>query len=233
MMRLLDLFCGGGGAAMGYHRAGFEIVGVDIMPQPRYPFKFVKADALMYAVAFGRQFDIIHASPPCLYHTRLQKIHQNKKGHRDHIKSTRNVLKWIRIPYVIENVPGARRELIDPIMLCGTMFSLETKDGNQLQRHRFFECPGLPLILTPPCRHLSGSMIGVHGGRQHPKRRKTVGVYGSSGGSSKRDSRKMFGMNARREVMQIDWMTRDELNQAIPPAYTEWLGKKMIEVGYV
>ena len=130
---------------------------------------------------------------------------------------------------MIENVVGA--PLIDPVLLCGTMFGLETPQGNQLWRHRLFES-NVQIVAPCPCQHNDGSAIGVHGGGQHPSRRKlpTIGVYGNSGGSSTRDGVSFFGIEARRQVMQIDWMTGKELNQSIPPAYTKWIGDHLMAI---
>ncbi len=238
-MRLLDLFCGAGGAAMGYHRAGFDVVGVDIEPQPRYPFEFHQADALEFLAAHGHEYDAIHASPPCQAHSVITKRWKGRsEQHPQLIAPIRTLLNAIGKPYTIENVVGARAYLRKPLMLCGTMFGLETPQGNQLQRHRLFELPWLPSSSKDLdvkhwhglfCRHNSASAIGVHGGGQHPKRRRTIGVYGSTGGSSKRDGISFFGVEARRQVMGIDWMTGAELNQAIPPAYTEWIGERLRE----
>ena len=149
------------------------------------------------------------------------------------IKPTRELLDEIDIPYVIENVSGARGDLINPIMLCGTMFGLETKHGSQLRRHRFFEI-SFWFGLTPTCQHNKTSVIGVYGGGQHPQRRRvpsTVGVWGHAGGSSNRDNIIQFGTQDRRDAMDIDWMTGNELSEAIPPAYTEWIGRKFVENG--
>ena len=230
-LRLLDLFCGAGGAAMGYSRAGFEVVGVDHLPQKHYPFEFHQADALEYLAEHGREFDVIHASPPCQRFSTMRKGRWRDREHQDLIFPTRvSLLKQGR-PYIIENVPGA--PLVDPLTLCGTMFGLQTKHGSQLRRHRICECT-FPVALTPPCQHQIGaSVIGVYGGGQHPQRRripKTIGVYGHSGGSSKRDylDFSCFTVNDRRAAMGIDWMTGAELSQAIPPPYTEWIGKQVV-----
>jgi DNA (cytosine-5)-methyltransferase 1 len=193
--RLLDLFCGAGGASVGYHRAGFEVVGVDIQPQPNYPFEFHQADAMTYPLD---GFDVIHASPPCQAFTVAQVIHGNK--HDDLLTPTRERLIESGLPWIIENVPGApmRRDVV----LCGSMFG-----ERRLRRHRWFAmwC-GTPALLTPPCNHgpVTVSVFG-HGGH----------VYN--------------GVAEWREVMGIDWMTRDELAQAIPPAYTELLGRHVLE----
>ena len=226
-MRLLDLFCGAGGAAMGYHRAGFEVVGVDIKPQPHYPFEFHQADALEYLTEHGAEFDVIHASPPCQAFSAMTngRWKGRVKNHPDLIEPTRKLLREIGRPYVIENVIGA--PLIDPAMLCGTMFGLETETGNQLRRHRLFET-SFPVSLVSTCRHNNYSAIGVYGGGQHPRRqshRRSAErpMYAGTPGDSD------FGVTARRKVMGIDWMSGKELNQAIPPAYTEFIGKQLVE----
>jgi DNA (cytosine-5)-methyltransferase 1 len=218
MPKLLDLFCGAGGAAVGYHRAGFdEIVGVDINPQPRYPFEFVQADALEYVAEHGHEFDVIHASPPCQAFSIMTKTQGRGGDHPDLISPTRTLLTSTNKPYVIENVPMA--PLCNPIMLCGTMFRLQTSQGNQLRRHRLFELSFPDLLLTPVCSHNTLSSIGVHGGGQHPSRRHSL-----------RGGRGRFGIEARREVMGIDWMTGAELNESIPPAYTEYIGKELLKM---
>jgi DNA (cytosine-5)-methyltransferase 1 len=219
---------------MGYHRAGFdEIVGVDIEPQPRYPFTFVQADAIEYVAAHGHEFDAIHASPPCQrYSTMTNGRWQDRvEEHPDLIAPTRRALVATGKPFVIENVEGARGELVNPILLCGTMFGLQTKHGSQLRRHRYFECPWL-FTLVPPCQHNNGSAIGVYGGGQNPSRKKipaTIGVWGHAGGSSERDGLIQFGTQDRRDAMGIDWMTGNELSEAIPPAYTEYIGRHLLE----
>jgi DNA (cytosine-5)-methyltransferase 1 len=235
-MRLLDLFCGAGGAGMGYHRAGFEVVGVDIKPQPHYPFEFHQADALEYLAEHGREFDAIHASPPCQAFSAMTngRWKDRLKDHPDLIAPTRALLAAARGPYVIENVVGA--PLINPVMLCGTLFGLQTKAGSQLRRHRLFEIHPPLLVMTPQCLHAPGaSAIGVYGGGQHPQRRRypsTIGVYGHAGGTSKRDYPDMdcFTTNDRRDAMGIGWMTGKELSQAIPPAYTEFIGKHIMAI---
>ena len=218
---------------MGYHLAGFEVVGVDIEPQKNYPFEFHQGDAIEFIEKHGHEFDVIHASPPCQKHSAMTKGRwQDRLGaHVDLIPATRKALIKSGKYYIIENVAGAREELINPVMLCGTMFGLQTKHGSQLRRHRFFEL-NFETGLTSPCCHKKGSVIGVYGGGQHPDRRKVpviIGVYGNTGGSSKRDGITMFGVQDRREAMGIDWMTGKELSQAIPPAYTKWIGERLME----
>jgi DNA (cytosine-5)-methyltransferase 1 len=231
MYRILDTFCKAGGCSEGYRQAGFEVVGVDIEPQKNYPFEFHQADALEYIKAHWQEFDAIHASPPCQKHSAMTKgrWQDRLKEHIDLVGPTRKLLKEIGLPYVIENVPGA--PLINPIVLCGTMFGLQTKYGSQLRRHRLFETSFF-VGLTPPCNHKSGSVIGVYGGGQHPERRKmpaTVNVYGNAGGYSKRDKKYGFSTQDRRDAMGIQWMTGKELSQAIPPAYTKFIGEYLMK----
>lgn len=224
--RLLDLFCGGGGAAMGYHRAGFEVVGVDINPQPRFPFAFVQGDALDFVRNEASGFVGIHASPPCQKYSAMTRGRWQSRDHPDLVGPTRELLIATGLPYIIENVVGA--PLLNAMMLCGTMFGLRTADGAQLRRHRLFECPWW-FDLVPQCQHNNGSPIGVYGGGQHPDRRRpaTIGVWGNAGGFSKRDGVQHYGEDARREAMGIDWMRGKELSEAIPPVYTEFLGRAM------
>lgn len=212
--RLLDLFCGAGGAGMGYHRAGFEVVGVDINPQPHYPFEFHQADAFKYLDEHGSDFDAIHASPPCQAYTRMSKGLLQSQGrakkHPRLISPIRERFISIGLPYVIENVVGA--PLINPCMLCGSSFGL------MVQRHRLFESS--VLILGQPCRH------SVYVKDKPPLHRlqgksSVVGCYGN--GRGKGDTVALWS-----KAMGITWMTRKELSQAIPPAYTEYIGKQLI-----
>jgi DNA (cytosine-5)-methyltransferase 1 len=186
--RLLDLFCGAGGCSVGYARAGFEVVGVDIVPQPRYPFAFVQADALEYlhelcslgSSRFGVeiQFDAIHASPPCQAHS---AVTPDKSVHENLIPETRELLEATGLPYVIENVEGAKAELHDPAMLCGSMFDPIL----DVRRHRLFETNWGLEPPAWPCRHgLSEPRYDVY---EHGKwnKRRFVPVYGSGGGKAK------------------------------------------------
>ena len=219
-MRILDLFCGAGGAAMGYHQAfpDAEIVGVDSRPMPRYPFTFIQADALEYVLEHGHEFDFIHASPPCQRYSSISRVSGVSTRHPDLLSATRNALEATGKPYVIENVVGA--PLVNPVVLCGSMFGLGAtcRDGKwrQLRRHRLFES-NVPMI-APTCQH-EGEPVGVygHGGGQA----KTVWNGGTKRGY-------MGTTMERKNAMNIYWMTRDELSQAIPPAYTEWIGKQLI-----
>jgi DNA (cytosine-5)-methyltransferase 1 len=178
-------------------------------------------------------FSAIHASPPCQKYSVMTKGRWKDRieGHPDLIAPTRDLLVKTGLPYDIENVSGARAELINPIMLCGTMFGLRTKSGAQLRRHRYFELL-IPMMLTPTCQHRKRvSAIGVYGGGQNPARKKTIvtiGVYGNSGESSSRDDLDSFGVKDRRDAMGIQWMTNSELSEAIPPAYTKFIGEYML-----
>ena len=210
--RLLDLFCGAGGAAKGYQRAGFEVVGVDIHPQPHFPFEFYQADALTFPL---EGFDAYHASPPCQRWGRIRKLNIAQGVARDYpdlITPIRERLKAIGRPYVIENIPGA--PLIDPVMVCGSSFGL------LVRRHRLFEANFAMLQL--PCAHYNEKADKPPLHRLQGKSR-VVGCYGH--GRGRGDSKALWA-----EAMGITWMTRDELSQAIPPAYTEFIGKYLLEV---
>jgi DNA (cytosine-5)-methyltransferase 1 len=267
--RLLDLFCGAGGAAMGYHRAGFDVVGVDIRPQPNYPFAFWQADALDVlgewaddgepvevgeacheqvsdfvggaGVGVGgfdvqvdedlaghvapllgaahspkpafrvKDFDAIHASPPCQVHSALAWHPQNRAAeHPDLIPQTRGLLQATGLPYVIENVVGA--PLTDPVTICGASLGLDVK------RHRLFETSFM--AMAPPCGcggwRPKQFEVWRHG---HVIRTSSVPVYGTGGGKAAEHWPVAMG---------IDWMTRAELSQAIPPAYTELIGHQLL-----
>lgn len=208
-MRLLDLFCGAGGAAVGYHRAGFtEIVGVDLAEQKRYPFEFVRGDALSYLAEHGHEFDAIHASPPCQSYSDLAKRNRNGDAWPRLIEPVRDILSRTGLPYVIENVEGA--PMLNAVVLCGTMFT-----ELRVIRHRLFEA-NFPIIVPPHGKH---PLVHTFDRRKNH--------YG------KTDERKDYvqvtgGGNctivAAREAMGISWMTKKEINEAIPPAYTEYIG---------
>lgn len=208
-MRLLDLFCGAGGAGMGYHRAGFEVVGVDLNPQPHYPFEFHQGDALEYLREHWQEFDAFHASPPCQAFTRAQRLRNNK--HPDFVGPTRRMFQSIvsgkPAPWVIENVPGA--PLKEPVVLCGAMFS-----GLRTYRHRLFES-NIPIVapLHPEHRWPMTKM-----GRP-PQPGTFIHVVGN-----------FSGADEARQAMGIDWMTARELREAIPPAYTEDIGRQLLTV---
>lgn len=204
-MRLLDLFCGAGGCAMGYHRAGFEVIGVDIVKQKNYPFPFVQADALNPPFDLSK-FDAIHASPPCQDHMRKHVV--DRPGTGWILPETRKMLAGQSVPWVIENVPGAKMRV--DFKLCGCLFKLPN-----LRRERWFETSWAELQLMPQCLHLDYAMS----------------VTGTNPGS--RGEKEKFGRWPNRldwnRAMGIDWMTVQELTQAIPPAYTEFIGRQLME----
>jgi DNA (cytosine-5)-methyltransferase 1 len=211
-MRLLDLFCGAGGASSGYHRAGFDVTGVDSAPQRHYPFRFIQADALEYACEHGREFDVIHASPPCQAYSAARTI--RNREHPDLIAAVRAALLAAGRPFVIENVPGAPLE--NPLMLCGTMFGL------RVIRHRLFEIWPEPIWFPPsPCNH---------NGRATSAGNRQPGVTNgfATGHSYITVVGNSYLMADGRAAMGIDWMNRHELSQAIPPAYTEWIGRQLL-----
>lgn len=223
--RLLDLFSCAGGAARGYHDAGFDVTGVDQAAQPRYPYAFVQADVLSLDPHWIASFDAIHASPPCQAHSRMRHM-PTAKDHLDLIAPTRAMLQASGRPWAMENVVGA--PLIDPVTLCGTMFGLGVADA-ELQRHRLFEFSRRP-VLVPMCNH-GGSVIGVYGGHVR-NRKRVIGVYGNGPHNAARKKDKGqpdFTMQDGKTAMGIDWMTRDEMSQAIPPAYTRWVGQHLME----
>lgn len=205
---MLDLFCGAGGAAMGYHRAGFEVVGVDNKPQKHYPFKFIQADALDYVAGHGHKYDAIHASPPCQKHSSITKTSNAQDTHVDLIPHTRYWLEALGKPYVIENVPGARKALRNPFMLCGTMFGL------YVVRHRYFELNWELYFAPATCNHWL--KVVKHGRR--PKRFKEFAAI----------SGHLSDIRYSRWAMGILWMVGSELKEAIPPAYTEFIGQQLM-----
>lgn len=217
-VKILDLFCKAGGCSVGYHRAGFEVEGVDIEPQPNYPFKFTQMDALEYLDTQDlSRFDAIHASPPCQKFSRMQSLGIARNGsykeHADLVEPVRKRFDRIGKPYVIENVIGA--PLHNSVILCGSMFGLKVYRHRQFEANFFmWEPPHLPHDDKTPS---AGNGISPKG---------FISICGTGG---------VKGMNAKEIVdywsmaMGIDWMNRAELAQAIPPAYTEWIGKQLIE----
>lgn len=206
--KCLDLFCCQGGAGMGYSNAGFEVVGVDIEQQPNYPFEFVQADALEYLEKHGHEFDIIHASPPCQGYSHLTPK-DHKDNHEKLIDKLRVLLKRIGKPYIIENVAGAKHELEKPIMLCGSMFKL------RCQRHRFFET-SFALDVEMKCDHSEIPLLVTTASKASRELRQKLGIKPKT----VKNAPLAYG---------IDWMNFDGLKECIPPAYTEWIGRRWIE----
>jgi DNA (cytosine-5)-methyltransferase 1 len=212
MPRLLDLFCCAGGAAKGYHEAGFEIVGVDIAPQPRYPFAFIQADVLGLDQRFLRSFDAIHASPVCYGYSDLAKRNGNADSYPKQIPDVRALLKATDKLYVIENVEGAPLE--SPTVLCGTMFP-----GLRVLRHRLFET-NWTLVAPPHGKHPLCYTLDKRKAHYGKLDEMTAFVMVNGGGNCTKA--------AAADAMGIDWMTKEELNEAIPPAYTRYIGERLI-----
>lgn len=195
---------------MGYHRAGFEVVGVDINPQPRYPFEHHVGDALEFVRAHGHEFDAVHASPPCQKFTAYRrKGHGVGDGYLNLIPETREALLELGLPYVIENVEQARPEMCDPFTLCGSSFGLDVR------RHRLFESN--IALMGPPCDHSwQTPRFTPASNRTNLRRTVEVGVW-------------RIPLDVQQKAMGIDWTTLHELSEAIPPAYTEWIGRQLME----
>lgn len=213
-LKALDLFCCAGGAGMGLHRAGFDVVGVDIEDQTRYPFQFHKADALTFPLD---GFDFIWASPPCQGYSSMRHA-PGAKGAPLLIDAVRERMS-ASVPWCIENVGEAAWSMRNPVTLCGSMFGLGAQ-GCRTQRHRLFET-NFPLA-QPECRHDERPVIGVYGG--HARRRAK-----SAGGRSTRDVWNGGHKAAASESLGIDWMTLGELSEAIPPAYSEYIGRAALD----
>lgn len=212
-LRALDLFCCEGGASMGLHRAGFEVVGVDIRPQPRYPFEFHHADALTFAL---EGFDFIWASPPCQGYTSMRHA-PGAKGAPRLISAVRDRMP-ADVLWTIENVEDAAAEMRQPVTLCGSMFGLGAQ-GCRTQRHRLFESNfAVPRL---PCRHDGRPVIGVYGG--HARKRAA-----SAGGRGTKDVWDGGHKVAASKALGIDWMTLAGMSEAIPPAYSEFIGRAAI-----
>jgi DNA (cytosine-5)-methyltransferase 1 len=215
--KLLDLFCKQGGASMGYHLAGFEVTGVDKDPQPNYPFAFVQADALEYLAAHGHKYDVIAASPPCQKYSRSTKQYRDQgREYADLLGPTRELLQHIGKPYIIENVPGS--PMRQDVILCGLMFRLN------VVRVRWFELGNGLWIMSPCPTQVPKGIV---------KRGHAVSVFGKGAyRKSKGDAMPVFDQGSVkatwRYAMGIDWMDCEGLREAIPPAYTQWIGENVI-----
>jgi DNA (cytosine-5)-methyltransferase 1 len=214
--RLLDLFCCAGGAGVGYSRAGFDVLGIDIEPQPNYPLQFKQADVMKLSVEFLAEFDAIHASPPCQSYSDLAKRNGNAHEWPRLIDPVREMLISAGKPYIIENVEGA--PLRHPIILCGTMFR-----GLRVLRHRLFET-NFPVLVPPHGKHPRCHTLDKrksHYGKTN-EMRDFVSVNGGGNCS----------VAAARDAMRIDWMKKGELNEAIPPVYTQFIGEQLMAQMY-
>lgn len=204
LVRLLDLFCCEGGAGMGYALAGMTVHGVDIEPQPRYPFSFTQRDALEYLEAHGHEYDMIHASPPCQGYSHLTPA-EHKDKYPKLIPQLREMLKRLGKPYVIENVQGARHELENPAMLCGSMFGLRTR------RHRWFET-NFPVAAPCACDHSEMPLLVTTASKASRAKRHALGIAPKS----VKNAPQAYG---------IGWMSCDGLKECIPPAYTRHIAE--------
>ena len=210
---LLDLYCGQGGAAHGYYLAGFQPVGVDCEPQPRYPYEFHQADALTPSTWPVRAWAAIHASPVCKLFTRGTALWRARgRDYPNQIPPTREILDGLGLPYVIENVPNA--PIRPDFKLCGCMFGLRI-DAGYLVRERWFETSWRGFDLRPPCQHIGAGAISLTGHGVDGWSRAKVGAV---------------PINERRQLMGVPWMDRDGAGQAIPPAYTEYIGERLLAV---
>lgn len=218
MPRLVDLFCGAGGCAVGYARAGFDVVGVDNRPQKNYPFEFVQADALEYLARHGHEFDAIHASPPCQAYSATERIRGNKSDHPELVGQVRELLEAVGKMWVIENVPGS--PLVRPAILCGTQFGL------RVRRHRLFESNVFLFMPANPCTHRDGDLTVFGDVAQ------VCGTFAKSyqdkTGRTHWRKKRIPAKKHGGEAMGIDWMSGRELSQAIPPAYTHFVGKQLM-----
>lgn len=228
-MKVLDLFCGEGGAAMGYHRAGFEVFGVD-NSQARlelYPFESAHGDALEFLVKHGHEFDAIHASPPCTGYTRGTVAIPDRLDRYDRlIGVTRRMLQMFDKPYVIENVEGARSELVAPLTICWTHFnepgSVVDEDGTPLwmRRHRLFESNVWPIWASGACNHPADMQCaGAYGGARRDKNEARHIRHGGY----------VPSVDIMRELLGTPWMSEKGCQLSIPPAYTEHIGRQLAD----
>jgi hypothetical protein len=187
-LRLLDLFCGAGGASVGYSQAGFDVTGIDHLPQKNHPGRFIQTDALTYLATHGQDYDVIHASPPCQHYANVTRWRGRQADHPDLLPATRALLETIGVPWVLENVPGAPMRC--DVQLCGSQFGL------RVQRHRWFMLSWPLYALLPDCQH-TGLLPFMHKGER-----------------------------AYADAMGCTWMNKTEAREAIPPAYTCWIGQQ-------
>lgn len=211
---ILDLFCCAGGAAKGYNDAGFNVFGVDITEQRNYPYPMMVADVMTLPLEFFHQFDAIHASPPCQAYSDLAARNGNRDEWPELVDPVRSILEATGKPFVIENVEGA--PLKNPVVLCGTMFP-----ELRVLRHRLFEA-NFPIVVPPHRKH---PLCHTHDKRKahYGKTDEWIDFVSVNGGGN-------CSVAAARDAMRIDWMNKGELNEAIPPAYTQWIGQQLMHV---
>jgi len=214
--RLLDLFCCEGGAATGYHAAGFDVTGIDLSPQPRYPFSFIQCDALEYVAAHGHEYDAIHASPPCQRYSATLRTKGDRNIHPDLIAPTRAALKGVGRPWVMENVEGAKREMIHPALLCGSMFGLHVR------RHRLFESSFV--LLVPDCVH----DVELQRPQVYQSTTQRDGTKPLRGIVNAHATGARWNSDALAKAMAVEWMSPHGAREAIPPVYTEFIGHQLL-----
>lgn len=247
--KLLDLFCGQGGAAVGYHRAGWDVFGVDLGgtkadgtptlgPLRHYPFEYHRGDALEFLMRHGHEFDAIHASPPCqAYSIATAGNPAARAKHKRLIAATRELLILTGKPWVIENVERALDQMNDPVLLCGRTFGLAAEDEDgmplTLDRHRLFES-NVPLSVPAHPKHGAGQVAGVYGGSRKAKRREGESLaevaprdrhaarVERGGGYVPRS------IPVKQALLGIDWMTVKGMEESIPPVYAQWVGAQLL-----
>lgn len=239
--KLLDLFCGEGGAAAGYIAAGFDVTGVDLNPRvgKRYPGDFVAGDALAYLATHGHEFDAIHASPPCQGYSIATAGNPAARGkHKRLIAATRELLTLTGRPWVLENVEHARSQMYEPVLLCGRMFDLVAMDEDWhplvLDRHRLFES-SLPLSTPPHPAHRPGDQVaGVYGGSRRAKRlpgESLEDVAPRDRHAARHDRHGGYVPRSKavqQALLGIDWMTVRGMQESIPPAYSAFIGAQLM-----
>lgn len=217
--RLLDLGCKAGGAGVGYERAGFQVTGADLVHHKRNPHPVILGDALKLAPRWiAENFDAVHASPRCQGYTALRHA-KGARGAEQDIGAFRDLMLATGLPYVIENVEEAAWDMRAPIMLCGSSFGLGAY-GYELQRHRMFEC-NFPIV-APSCAHSGGPVVGVYGGHARCRSAK-------HGGRGTKDVWPVSHKDTASRALGIDWMTLDEMSEAVPPTYTEFIGGYLMQ----
>ena len=231
-MTALDLFCGQGGTTRGLQDAGFEVVGVDIKDQSaHYPGTFVRGDALAYLTEHGHKFDVIFAGPPCQGYTIGNAANPAARGkHAQLIGETRWLLTLTGRPWVIENVQQARSQMVDPILLCGRMFGLETNDEDGeplvLDRHRLFES-NVPIVAPAHPKHDARQVGGVYGGGRARKPGATAAEHRHDCRTGRKGGYVPASREVRQRLLGIDWMTDKGMTESIPPAYARYLGEQL------
>jgi DNA (cytosine-5)-methyltransferase 1 len=217
-VKLLDLFCGAGGCSVGYARAGFDVVGWDSVAQPDYPYQFHQGDAM--GVLADRDylagFDVIHASPPCPFYSHASNASGTAANHPALIEPVRDALRAWGGAYVIENVEGAGWAMDHPLLVCGWAMGLR-----HIRRHRLFESN--VWLMSPGCLCPRGDSVSVFGDAGEDRRKATIAARGGT-------MRKRVDLPDAAALMGVEWITsRKAVSNAIPPAYTEYVGAQLVD----